>query len=417
MHRSDIPERVWHDLLNSPAKRLSVFRSIDVNRQGFVMLNLSKNIQKRIICKLHSPEVLDFIHYLDPDDATDLVQLLPSKRRKKIVESLDVALKEKVEFLLRFDPKSAAGVMSLDYVQATRDMRFRDVFALVEKHEIRTGKTPAILVTEEGYLIGEIPWRVLILQKASEKVSKHIKKVPTIHYGRSEQDVLQSFKSHPHNKIVVLDDDDSIIGVIYSDDVLHLISKYNGDDLYDFAGVREEEEVFDSPLTKVKHRYKWLLINLGTGFATAYIVSLFQDTISAFVLLAVYMPIVAGMGGNTGVQALAVVVRGLTLRQIDLAHSRRAVTNELIAGMMNGLIVGSLVAIIASLINQNPVFGLVIGLAMLINLSLAGFFGAIIPLVMKALGKDPANSATVFITTATDICGFFIFLSLAQSLL
>ena len=199
--------------------------------------------------------------------------------------------------------------------------------------------------------------------------------------------------------------------MIYSDDILRIIEKRSLNTLRDFAGVSKEEDVFDSALTKVKNRYKWLIINLGTAFLAASVVGLFQETISAFVLLAVYMPIVAGMGGNAGTQTLAVVVRGLTLKEIV---GKRVVINEMLAGAINGIINGAIVAAVAAFLHKNPMLGLIVCLAMIINLIIAGMFGAIVPLIMKRLGKDPASSATIFITTATDVLGFFAFLGLAS---
>ena len=214
-----------------------------------------------------------------------------------------------------------------------------------------------------------------------------------------------------------MDEVGSILGIIYSDDILKIIEKKSADNLYGFAGVSEEEDIYDSPLTKVKNRYKWLLINLVTAFLAAAVVSLFQDTISAFVLLAVYMPIVAGMGGNAGTQTLAVVVRGLALKEIELKTAKRAIINEVIAGAINGAINGILVALVAWLWNGSFMLGIIVFIAMIVNLIVAGLFGAVIPLALKAIGKDPASSATVFITTATDVCGFFVFLGLASILL
>jgi magnesium transporter len=395
---------------------IKLFRALDANRQGFALLNLTKYNRKRILNKLKSHEILNLLHYVDPDDATDLLQSLSNIRRKKIIQKLDIHKKEKVEFLLRFNPNTAAGIMSLDYIQISKGMKFDKVFVLIKKHEIRTGKTPAILVVEHGYLIGKIPWRLIIHCKEKQKVDSYIRKCPTIRFDKDEDDIVKCFKANPHNNIVVLDEDNSILGVIYSDDVLRIIEEPTGD-LYDFAGVRDEENVNDSALTKVKYRYKWLIINLFTVFLAAYVVSLFQDTISSFVLLAVYMPVVAGMGGNAGTQTLAVVVRGLTLKEIDPKSGKKIILKEMAAGAINGTIVGVLVAIIATLWNHNPLLGIAIGSSMVINLMIAGLFGSTIPLIMKYLRKDPATSATIFITTATDICGFFIFLTLATMLL
>ena len=146
-------------------------------------------------------------------------------------------------------------------------------------------------------------------------------------------------------------------------------------------------------------------------------VGFFEDTIAAFTLLAVYMPVVAGMGGNAGTQSMAVTVRGIALKQISLSTGRRAVINEIIAGGTNGLITGVLVAVIASVFNQNPLLGIVLGVSMVLNLVIAGLFGTTVPLALDRVGKDPATSATIFISTATDVLGFFIFLGLAQSVL
>jgi magnesium transporter len=168
---------------------------------------------------------------------------------------------------------------------------------------------------------------------------------------------------------------------------------------------------------KVKSRYKWLVINLGTAFLAAAVVGLFEDTIAAFTLLAVYMPVVAGMGGNAGTQSMAVTVRGIALGQVSLPTGGRAVFNEVVAGAANGAITGFLVAVIAAVFNRSPLLGLVLGVSMVLNLVIAGFFGTLIPLVLSRIGKDPATSATIFITTATDVLGFLVFLGLARAVL
>jgi len=400
--------------LSSSSNRADKFREVEINEQGSILMSCSRLIRRRILSEINNDEILDLIKYLDPDDATDMLQNLSPKRRKKIVEHMDLDTKDKVEFLLKFDPRTAAGIMSLDYITVQNGSKFSDAFKLIKKHEIRTGRSPAILVVEAGFLIGEIPWRVLIQRKQTEKINKYVKKAQTTRFDREEADVVKRFKNHPHNKIVVLDEDNSILGVIYSDDVLRIIEKSDSSDLYDFAGVQEEESVHDGVFMKVKHRYKWLILNLFTGFMVAGVVSIFQETIAAFVLLAAYMPIVAGMGGNAGTQTLAVTVRGLTLKEIELKTGKKAIINEVLAGGLNGSIVGAIVAVIASLLNHNPLLGVAIGMSMVINLMIAGFFGATVPLIMKVFNKDPATSATVFITTATDMCGFFVFLGLAS---
>lgn len=393
------------------------FDEIPINVRGFALLDLPKKKRQEIMNGLNDDELLKILHYLSPDEVTDLLQCMETKRRRRILKKLSSDIREKVDYLLKFNPRTAAGMMSLDYIEVKEDTTFEQLAKIIKKHEQRTGKFPHILVVKDGLLVGELPAHVLALHKGKEKIKKYVKKVPTIRYNANENEIIKQFRKHRHDKIIVLDEDDSIMGIIYADDILKIIERKSGENLYGFAGVREEEDIYDSPLTKVKNRYKWLIINLGTAFLAAAVVSLFQKEISAFTLLAVYMPIVAGMGGNAGTQTLAVVVRGLTLKEIELKTAKKAIINEMIAGAINGIINGTIVALVAWLWNGSFMLGIIVFIAMIINLVIAGLFGALIPLILKALGKDPASSATVFITTATDVCGFFVFLGLASLLL
>ena len=311
---------------------MKIFRDIPVNNQGNILFHLSKPIRAEIINGLKPKEIKKLIHYVDPDETTDLLQLIQKRKRKKILKHLSSEIKEKVEYLLNFNPKTAAGMMSLDYIGVEANLTFDQVSRIVHKHEKRTGKFPAILVIEDGFLLGELMGYKFALHEGHEKITKHYHKIPYVKYNAPEAEIVDNFKKHPHNKIVVIDEDDSIMGVIYSDDILQLIEEKPMNGLREFAGVSEEEDVLDNALRKVKYRYKWLIINLGTAFLAASIVSLFESTISAFVLLAVYMPIVAGMGGNAGTQTLAVAVRGIALKEIKLSTGKKVIINEVMAG-------------------------------------------------------------------------------------
>ncbi len=397
-------------------KRLKNFRKLPVNRQGFLLLELSRRLQGKTLNQLETEEIINLLRYLDLGMVVDLLQCLNEKDSQEIIKKLKEDIKKKVEFLLKFDRKTAAGLMNLDYIEVDKNLTIREVLKKVQEYEKKTKKFPEILVVNKGFLLGELEARSLFTSP-NNKIANYIKKVPSVKYNEKEKVVISIFKNNPHNQIVVLDEDKSIIGVIYSDDILKLIKRETGKDLYSFAGLRKEEKIDDSFLIKVKNRYKWLIVNLGTAFLAASVVSLFQPTISKFVLLAIYMPIMAGMGGNAGTQTLVVVVRGLALQKIDSKLARKIVLNEMMTGAVNGIINGSIVALVAIFFNKNPLLGLILGVSMFTNLIIAGLFGTIIPLTMKKLGKDPASSAAVFITTATDISGFFIFLGLATILL
>jgi len=409
----DLVDKIRHARKN----RLEEFKSIDDPVKGFVLMALSPRLRRKIIKSLSNDEMVVILNSLDPDKATDLLQELPKMRAEHLTKALDIDIKEKVELLLSFNPKSAAGLMNLDYILASPKSHFEDISKDLEEHEKRTGKFPSILVVDNGKLIGELKGHTLVLHSGKEKIDKYINRVPHVRYDNDEHKVIDSFLKHPHDKVVVLDENEAILGVIHSDDLLTLIDKKRASDLYGLAGVNKEEDALDGIFTKVRFRWLWLIINLGTAFLAASVVGMFEDTISKFTLLAVYMPIVAGMGGNAATQTLAVTVRGIVLHEISLKNSLRYISKEIGAGVINGVINGLLVSLVAIFINKNPMLGVVLAIAMVSNLFIAAFAGALIPLIMKKLGKDPATSATIFITTCTDVGGFFVFLSLAQLML
>lgn len=397
--------------------KISLFGQVPPNEQGFILLQLTKTTAKEILDGLEQDTIVEFLHYLDPDEVTRLLQLISDSSRKSILKCLNDQMREKVEYLLRFSPNTAARLMSLNYIEVDESMTFRDVGKAVRKHENSTGKFPVIIVIKDGYLKGELPEHKLVLHEPNEQIRTHVQHASTIFYDYDQKEVVSSFKSNPHSRLAVLDDDKSIMGVIYSDDIIKIIQNQQNGSLSSFGGVKSEEGVYDPVKSKVKHRYQWLILNLLTAFLASSIVGIFQDTISELVLLAVYMPVIAGVGGNTATQTLAVTIRGITSQKLDLKTGRQVIFKESISGIINGAIIGVIVALVATVFNQNPLLGVVAAVSMVISMMAAGFFGAIIPLFMKKIGKDPATSAAIFITTATDLMGFFVFLGLSTILL
>jgi magnesium transporter len=410
-------KKIIHQISYYPKKRLDIFNCLDLQQKSDIIKRLSKRVQYEIITSISKEDVVNILECLDPDEATDILQLLPEKKRKPIVAELNEQLRSDISLLLKFDPETAAGLMNVNYIQVEHDDTISSVAGQLKTHEERTGKTPLILVMEHGKLIGYLPAYELGYGHSREKALKYAKKTKTIIYTAKTDEIMALFRKLPHNKIIVLGNKKNVIGVIYSDDVLKLLHEKEASSLYDFAGVNDEESIYDSVKRKVNFRYKWLIINLGTAFLAALTVGLFDETISKYVILAVYMPIVAGMGGNAATQTLAVLVRGISQRQIDLSTMWRTLKSELGSGFINGLINGLIITAVVAIKDDNIKIGLILGLAMMINMLIAALFGTIVPLVMKRLGKDPASSATIFISTATDVFGFLVFLSLASVIL
>jgi magnesium transporter len=410
-------EKVINDITRKPQQRQEIFRDLSIKQKADVILGLSKHLQSEIILKLKKEEIGKILGHLDTDEATDILQLLPKRTRDAIVVNLNEELKKEISLLLKFDPQTAAGLMNVDYIQVKSQETVSSAVEQIKIHEKRTGKIPTVLVVENGDLIGYLSNHELFFGRANSKVEKYTKKIIKIKYNAKIEKIVDLFQKNPHRKAVVLGESDNTLGIIYSDDVLSALKEKSDASLYDFAGVSQEESVLDGFQRKVKNRYKWLTINLFTVLLASLVVGLFDDLISEFVLLAVYMPIVAGMGGNAGTQTLAVMVRGISLGQISLKTAWTTLRNEMGAGLVNGLINGLIITAIIYFKDGDLRIGLILALAMIINLLIAAFFGTLMPLFMKKIGKDPATSATIFITTATDVLGFLIFLSLATWIL
>lgn len=401
-----------------PDERLNLFRALGSTEQSATFLELTPHLQQTILKQLHTDEIVNLLDNMDMLQVEHvLARITNVKYRQRIIQKLKLEIREKIDRFLRFNPQATISLVNFNYLFLPSLTTIGEAANTIDEHYEETGKYPEILLQEKGQLLGEVPFATMVRERNSAPLKKYVQPIATISYQAEIEEIREVIESTKSKKIVMLDLDGSVLGVIYADSVRPLFAKLPAESLYDFAGVSDTEGVGDGMWSKVRHRYKWLIINLGTGFLAASVVSLFESSLNQLVILAVYMPIIAGMGGNAATQTLAVMVRGIAVGDVSLKTSAKPIMNEVGAGLINGLINGALVAVIAVLWNQNPLLGVVLGVAMVCNLVIAGFFGAFIPLLMKAVGKDPATSATIFITTATDVFGFFIFLGLATIIL
>jgi len=286
----------------------------------------------------------------------------------------------------------------------------------MKKHD---GIVPSVYVVDVNKkLLGEVPLVKLIHAGDDKLVTDLTHRAHYVHDHVKPDELIRVATKAKSDRIAVISESDTPIGVIHTRDLLSLATRRGqGRALGVFAGTHRDERANDGPLTAVHLRYKWLILNLATALLAVFTVSLFEATLSQMVILAAYMPLVAGMGGNAGSQAVAVTVRGIALGEVKKGKAWRIILKEVTAGLINGVIVGTLIAGMAMFIGQSVLLGLVLGLALIINLVVAGLFGAGVPLTLKALKLDPALSASVFVTTATDVLGFIAFLGLAGLIL
>lgn len=398
--------------------RLTRFRALTSAEQSAVFEHLSPHVQQRILERLTDRELVALLDEMDLQRAENTLARIPNaSRRVRISARLRTELREKAEHALRFHPKATLSLLNFNYLLLAHTATVADAADAIDEHYRETGKLPEILVHEHGRLAGEIPLAYLVRKSNRAQIGKFAEPITAISFTDSAQQIVSALESVPRGKVVVCDSDGSVIGIVYADDALALFGNHNTASLFNFAGVARTERPFDSALSKVKHRYQWLIVNLATTFVVAGMVGLFEHTLAELVILAVYMPVITGMGSNAATQTLAVIVRGITMGEITLENSWPAIRKEVLAGLVNGLLNGGIVALVATFFNSSPLLGVVLAIALISNLMIAGLFGSLIPLLMRQLGKDPATSATILISTTTDLVGFLVFLGLATIVL
>lgn len=399
-------------------ERLSLLRSLSLPERSAVFNLLSPKIRETIIDALTFNEVLDILDHLDPLRVHQILFKMKDKKRKiRFLSRLKSDRFEKTEYFLQFHPQASLTLFHLNYLYLSEDTTVGETANVIENHLRTTGKIPAILVSKGGKLTGEVSLGTLVRERNQNKLKNYVSHVESVVYNLDREKVIELFVSRPHEKIVVTDTDGSVLGVIYSDDVIDLLDSQPAATLYSFAGVEASERPFDSVLDKVQGRYRWLLINLATCFLAGGAVSLFGETINQFVALAIFMPMIAGMGGNTSNQTFAIMIRGIATGEISLKNSYPAMKHEMIAAFINGTITALMMVPIALLFGLNLSIALIAGVAIVFNMVVGGFFGTLVPLVLKQFGKDPATSAGIFISTATDVLGLLFFLGLATIIL
>jgi magnesium transporter len=393
-------------------------RSISPLEQSDIFQELSPHVQQSLLKQLSDNEIVDLVDYLDPRQASNVLsRIKDDKRRLKIIKKIKTEVRDKIEYFLRFHPKATTSLISFNYVLLPIKATIGDAAEAIEEHYEDTGTFPEVLVQEKGQVVGEVSMAALVRNRNSAKLKNFVKSIETITYQAEVLDIVNALTTSKRKKVVVLDHDESVLGLVYADDALSLFGKMPAESLYHSSGVDEGERPFDSAEKKFKSRYRWLILNLLTCFGAAAVIYLFADTLEELVILSVYIPIVAGMGSNAGSQAFAVMLRGIILGTINLKNGVPALWQETKAAVYNGVMIGVIVALISVIWNGSWLLGLVVGLSLLGVHLVAGFMGAFLPLLLKHLGFDPAATTTIFITTATDIFGLFFLLGLGALIL
>jgi len=397
-----------------PKDRLSLFRECVLPEQSVMMATFSPYIQQDLLKKLSIEEIVDVLDHMDLRAAKRVVeQVKDLKFRQKITTRLKAEIKEKVEHFLRFHPKATMSLVHFSYILVSQEEIIGEVANSIEEHHRETGKFPEVLVHKDGTLQGEVTLATLVRERNNAKIKTFTTPVATISYRAEVSEVIEVFTDSSDKKIVVLDEDESVLGIIYADDALSLFGKLPAESLYQVSGVDSSEQPLDSALQKFTRRYRWLILNLITAFFAGTVILFFQPTLDKLAILAVFIPIVAGMGGNAASQAFAVMLRGMSLGTVTFRDVSYIVIREATAGFLNGLVIGGIVSVISIAVYGDAMLGLVVGLTMVFVHVVAGIVGSFVPLYLKHRGIDPATVSTMLMTTATDVLGIGFMLGLA----
>lgn len=359
--------------------------------------------QKKIINEMSSDELVDLLGTVTPDEAED------------ILIKIDQEDKEEVKELMSYGPDTAGGIMATEFIAIKESMTIKETLKYLQGEAPDAENAYYIYVLDEKErLKGVVSLRDIVISNFNVRVSEIMNEnVISVPVTMDQEEVGHIFEKYGFLTIPVIDEGEVMLGIITVDDIMEVLRDENTEDIYRLAGLQESERITGSVIDSVKMRLPWLFVNLFTAMLAASVVSLFQGTIQKVVALAAFMPIVAGMGGNTGTQTLTIVVRGIALGELTFENAKRVLLKEIGVGFITGISVGLAVAALGYLWVGNPVFGFVIGLAMLLNMAAATFAGFVVPIVLKKLNVDPALASAVFVTTVTDVLGFFFFLGLA----
>ena len=403
---------------------------LDPEILGDVAIELPDHMLKDVIDTLPAEKIVEALEELESDDATDLLQYIEDIDEDKARELFNELDKENQNEILRlrsYDEDRAGAHMQTELFSAHLEEKLGSAVARLrqEKQEGKLENVSQLFIIDKNSVLQyAIPLEDLILFDFTKTLKQNIESTQIDHYKPHMandmdlmQDVADMFQEYDLNVIAVTSSTGILLGRITADDIHDYIQESATEQIYNLAGVDDESEEDDTLFKAGRGRAVWLGVNLLTALFSSSIIGLFDETIAAYVALAVLMPIVASMGGNTGTQALAVTVRRLALGEIEFKDAKSVLKREVTISLVNGLIFGAIMGVIAAVWFDKGMLGVVIGLSMVTNLFFAGFFGTIIPLTLRRFNIDPAVGSAVILTTFTDAIGFFSFLGLAKWIL
>ncbi len=402
--------------------QVKAFSYLNAQNASDVLPDLFDDVKDEILSQIKQIRLVKIIDEMETDEATDIIADLEDEVSREVLEKLEILDREdtqSIKKLLRYDEDSAGGLMQTEIIAVQRSKKRDQLIEYIREHYEEVENIHYVyVVNDEGKLIGILDLAKLLLATPERRaVDMMNPDVISVNVAMDQEDVARLFRKYDQYSLPVVDDSNLLLGRITMDDILDVIDEEASEDAYKMVGLESEDKVFTAPLSSVGKRLPWLALNLLTALIISSVVAIFESSIQILPVLAVLMPIVAGLGGNSGIQTLTVITRGIAMGELTVRNTYKAIMKEVTVGLINGVIIGSIATGLAYLLKGNLMLGVVLGSAMVCNMFIAGLMGSLIPTIMKALKIDPALASSVIITMLTDIGGYASFLGLATWLL
>ncbi|MBB4865479.1 magnesium transporter [Pseudomonas nitritireducens] len=410
------PADIAHILESLPLDdRLTVWQLVKAERDGDILLEVSDSVRETLIADMDDHEILAAAREMDADELADLAPELPRDVVHELMETLDAQQRERVRSALSYEEDQVGALMDFEMVTIRDDVSLEVVLRYLRRLKELPGHTDKLFVVDyDGVLKGVLPIKRLLVNDPDKEVAEVMATDPvTFSPDEDGYEAAQAFERYDLISAPVVDKNGKLIGRLTIDEMVDLIREESESEVLNMAGLREEEDIFASVWKSVGNRWAWLATNLVTAFIASRVIGLFEGSIEKLVALAALMPIVAGIGGNSGNQTITMIVRAMALDQIQTSSANRLLRKELGVALVNGLVWGGVIGLVAFYLYGNWELGAVMTGAMTLNLLLAALMGVLIPMTLLRLGRDPAMGSSVMITAMTDSGGFFIFLGLA----
>jgi magnesium transporter len=410
------PADVAHILEALPLEdRLAIWDLVKAERDGEILLEVSDAVRETLIASMNSGEMLAAAEQLDADEIADIAPDLPRYVIDDVFRSLPIEEREKLRAAMSYPEDAVGALMDFDIVTIREDVTLEVVLRYLRRLDELPDHTDLLFVVDRTErLKGVLPLNKLLVSDPALKVGSVMsKEMVVFHPSEKAHEAAQAFERYDLISAPVVNGEEKLVGRVTVSAVMDFIREESASEALSIGGLRQEEDLFAPIWKSLKNRWTWLAVNLITAFIASRVIGIFENSIEKLVALAALMPIIAGIGGNSGNQTITMIVRALALGQINAASARKLVIKEIGVSAVNGLVWGGVVGLFAFVIYRSVPLGLVMMLAMILNLILAALSGVLIPLTLYRFGRDPAAGSSVMITAVTDSGGFFIFLGLA----